>query len=76
MGKLLSPALVALMPLPAFASEPAGTLPGSAIEIGGPVLMVTELDRSLNFYIDGLGLQASTRLPGNPGPGVILVAQG
>ena len=76
MSKLLFPALVALMALPAFAAEPGGAMPGSAIEIAGPVLMVTDLDRSLKFYVDGLGLQASTRLPGNPGPGVIVVAPG
>jgi catechol 2,3-dioxygenase-like lactoylglutathione lyase family enzyme len=46
------------------------------VEIAGPVLMVTDLERSLKFYVDGLGLRASTRLPGNPGPGAIVVAPG
>ena len=76
MHKLLLSAFAALTSVPAFAAEPQPAINSSSIEIAGPVLMVTDLERSLKFYVDGLGLQASTRLPGNPGPGVIVTAPG
>lgn len=45
------------------------------VEIAGPVLMVTDLERSLKFYQHGLGLAVGTRLPGNPGPGATVIAR-
>lgn len=76
MQKLLVSTLVALTSLPAVAAEAEPARAGPAIEIAGPVLMVTDLERSLRFYVEGLGLKASTRLSGNPGPGMIVVAPG
>lgn len=76
MRKLLVSMLVALASAPAMSAEGEPAKAGAGIEIAGPVLMVTDLERSLKFYVDGLGLQASTRLPGNPGPGVIIVGHG
>ncbi|MEO6717708.1 MAG: VOC family protein [Novosphingobium sp.] len=49
--------------------------PASEIEIGGPVLTVTDLDRSLNFYTNILGLHVGTRIPGSPGPGATVTAR-
>ena len=46
-----------------------------AVEIAGPVMMVTDLERSLKFYVEGLGLSLGTRLPGNPGPGATVTAR-
>jgi lactoylglutathione lyase len=45
------------------------------VEIAGPVLMVTDLERSLKFYAEGLGFAVGARLPGNPGPGVTVTAR-
>jgi catechol 2,3-dioxygenase-like lactoylglutathione lyase family enzyme len=67
-------AATALSPLGAYAESPE--LPGVAasdIGIAGPVLMVADLDRSLRFYVDGLGLSVGSRLPGNPGPGATVL---
>jgi catechol 2,3-dioxygenase-like lactoylglutathione lyase family enzyme len=50
--------------------------PAAGPQIAGPVLMVTDLERSLKFYTDGLGLQVASRLPGKPGPGAVLTARG
>lgn len=59
---------------PAPAANPA---PASAsMQIAGPVLMVADLERSIKFYTDGLGLTLASRLPGNPGPGAIVVGPG
>lgn len=76
MRKLLLSMVVAFVSVPAIAAEGSPLNSSTSIQIAGPVLMVTDLERSLKFYVDGLGLQASTRLPGNPGPGVIVVAPG
>ena len=46
----------------------------SQVEIAGPVLMVTDLERSLKFYIEGLGLEVGSRLPGKPGPGATIIS--
>lgn len=46
------------------------------LEIVGPVLLVSDLERSLRFYTDGLGLTVFRRLPPGPGPGAVLVAEG
>lgn len=46
------------------------------LQISGPVLMVTDLERSLKFYTEGLGMIVASRLPGNPGPGAVLVGPG
>ena len=73
--RLLLAAAAALASAPALSSQPIPKNERAEIEIAGPVLMVTDLERSLKFYVDGLGLQA-TRLPANPGPGVIVVAPG
>jgi catechol 2,3-dioxygenase-like lactoylglutathione lyase family enzyme len=48
----------------------------NALRIAGPVLMVNDLDRSLRFYTEGLGMAVGSRLPGKPGPGVTVVALG
>lgn len=49
--------------------------PGSAqVAIAGPVLMVSDLERSLKFYVGGLGMKVARRLPGNPGPGAIVTS--
>ncbi len=58
----------------AQATDPAMPATG-AVEIAGPVMMVTDLERSLKFYVDGLGLSLGTRLPGNPGPGATVTAR-
>jgi catechol 2,3-dioxygenase-like lactoylglutathione lyase family enzyme len=63
----------AIMPGTAAAQTPA---PAAAPQIAGPVLMVTDLERSIRFYTEGLGLQVTSRLPGKPGPGAILTAPG
>jgi catechol 2,3-dioxygenase-like lactoylglutathione lyase family enzyme len=73
--RLFLSALVALTSVPALAAD-TGSSTDAGIEIAGPVLMVTDLERSLKFYVEGLGLEAATRLPGNPGPGVIVMAPG
>lgn len=36
--------------------------------------MVGDLERSLKFYVDGLGMKVGTRLPGNPGPGATMTS--
>lgn len=46
----------------------------SQVEIAGPVLMVTDLEQSLKFYVEGLGLEVGTRLPGKPGPGATITS--
>ena len=46
------------------------------LQIAGPVLMVADLERSLRFYIAGLGMEVGSRLPGNPGPGATVNAPG
>jgi catechol 2,3-dioxygenase-like lactoylglutathione lyase family enzyme len=66
-------ALAGLMMLaqsgPAFADNVEQPL-----QIAGPVLIVENLDRALEFYTHGLGMTIASRLPGNPGPGAVLVA--
>lgn len=47
-----------------------------ALQIAGPVLMVTDLERSLKFYTEGLGMTVASWLPGNPGPGAVVVGPG
>ena len=59
----------------AVAADPAETT-ANALRIAGPVVMVNDLERSLRFYTQGLGMAVGTRLPGNPGPGVTVVAPG
>lgn len=59
----------------AAAAEPKETAT-IAIRIAGPVLIVNDLERSLRFYTRGLGMAVDSRLPGNPGPGVTVVAPG
>jgi catechol 2,3-dioxygenase-like lactoylglutathione lyase family enzyme len=68
--------LVGLIAGPVTAAEREPQKAAAGIEIAGSVLMVTDLERSLKFYVDGLGLQASTRLPSNAGPGVIMASPG
>lgn len=63
----------ALVPGSGAAQTPA---PAAAPQIAGPVLMVTDLERSIRFYTEGLGLQVASRLPGKPGPGAVLTAPG
>lgn len=66
-------AIAAVMPGSGAAQTPA---PEAATQIAGPVLMVTDLERSIRFYTQGLGLQVASRLPGKPGPGAVLTAPG
>lgn len=75
MKRLLTSILGALLagPLAAEITQPVSP---TVMEIAGPVLMVSDLDRSIKFYVEGLGLVATTRLPGSPGPGVVLTAPG
>lgn len=54
-------------------AEPASTT-SVELSIAGPVLIVTDLERSLRFYTEGLGLVVANRLPANPGPGATVVA--
>lgn len=56
-------------------AEPVATN-SAGLSIAGPVLIVTDLERSLRFYTEGLGMMVASRLPGNPGPGATLVAPG
>lgn len=56
----------------ARSADPSGPVAG--VEIAGPVLMVTDLERALKFYGDGLGLVTGRRLPANPGPGATVTA--
>lgn len=46
------------------------------VQIAGPVLMVADLERSVRFYTQGLGLVLGSRLGGSPGPGATLIAPG
>lgn len=70
-------AAAALTPLSAQAAAPEpSVMAASEIGIAGPVLLVADLDRSLRFYVEGLGLSVGRRLPGNPGPGAILLGSG
>src|SRR3546814_11120078 len=56
----------------ARSADPSGPVAG--VEIAGPVLMVTDLERALKFYGEGLGLVTGRRLPANPGPGATVTA--
>jgi catechol 2,3-dioxygenase-like lactoylglutathione lyase family enzyme len=55
------------------AATPAAT---TDLQIAGPVLMVADLERSLRFYTQGLGMAVGNRLGGSPGPGAIVVGSG
>lgn len=69
-------ALLGAVTLPLAAVSAQTPAPATAPQIAGPVLMVTDLERSLKFYTDGLGLQVASRIPGKPGPGAVLTAPG
>lgn len=73
---LLIAALLTAAPISAFAEEPPGQEAAVEMDIAGPVLMVTDLERSLRFYVDGLGMMVARELSGNPGPGAVLVPTG
>ena len=60
---------------PLASAEPAANNPPE-LRIAGPVLIVSDLERALRFYTEGLGLVVASRLPGNPGPGATVVAPG
>ena len=64
---------MAVLPLSARA-QPVPAEEG--LQISGPVLMVADLERSLKFYIQGLGMTVASRLSGNPGPGAVVVGPG
>lgn len=66
-------AIAAITPGSGAAQTPA---PEVGTQIAGPVLMVTDLERSIRFYTQGLGLQVASRLSGKPGPGAVLNAPG
>ena len=46
---------------PALADSPPAPPAGALI---GPALNVSDVDRSLHFYVDGLGMRLATRRPG------------
>jgi catechol 2,3-dioxygenase-like lactoylglutathione lyase family enzyme len=67
--------LAGLAGLPVAAvAETAPT--AEALQISGPVLIVSDLERSLKFYTQGLGMIVASRLAGNPGPGAVVVGPG
>lgn len=75
--------ILALAGVIAFSAIPAkGMAADSAVaranapHIAGPVLMVNDLNRSLRFYTQGLGMTVGRSLPGKPGPGVTVIAPG
>ena len=68
--------LLCAVPGPAFAETAPAARSQAAPEIVAPVLLVSDLGRSLRFYTDGLGLKVFRRLPAGPGPGAVLVADG
>jgi catechol 2,3-dioxygenase-like lactoylglutathione lyase family enzyme len=74
--KRLLTLIFGVLPAGPLAAENTQSVSATAMEIAGPVLMVSDLDRSIKFYVEGLGLAAATRLPGSPGPGVVLAAPG
>lgn len=58
----------------ALAQETAPSA-GADLRVAGPVVMVADLERSLRFYTEGLGMRVANRLSGNPGPGATVVAR-
>lgn len=73
-GKLaVAAALLATAPV--YAQSPAAQAENLAMEIAGPVLVVTDLQKSLKFFVEGLGLEVGARLPGNPGPGATVTSR-
>ena len=56
----------------AIAQEQPAPPVATRMEIAGPVLMVTDLEQSLKFYVEGLGLEIGSRLAGKPGPGATI----
>jgi catechol 2,3-dioxygenase-like lactoylglutathione lyase family enzyme len=73
---LLLAVLLAAAPNPAPAEEKLRQVTAVEMDIAGPVLIVTDLQRSLRFYVDGLGMTVARELSGNPGPGAVLVPAG
>jgi catechol 2,3-dioxygenase-like lactoylglutathione lyase family enzyme len=73
-----SSVLLAALIISSLAAPLRGAEPDNAtypeLTIAGPVLIVSDLERSLRFYTQGLGFVVASRLPGNPGPGATLVA--
>lgn len=72
-GLIASAALIVSLPALGSSQDSSSASP-NRIAIAGPVLMVSDLERSLKFYIDGLGMKLASRLPGNPGPGAVVTA--
>lgn len=73
MGLILATAMLTAQ----AGAEPPATPPAATtaeIQISGPVLMVSDLERSLKFYTEGLGLRIGRRLPSPTGPGLILTS--
>lgn len=68
--------LLCALPTLATAQTATAARKEAAPEIVGPVLLVSDLERSMRFYVDGLGLKVFRRLPPSPGPGAVLVADG
>lgn len=68
--------MTAAMHISAVAQAQPTQLPAVGTAIAGPVLMVSDLEQSLKFYIDGLGMGLARRLPGNPGPGATVTVDG
>lgn len=60
---------------PSFTQAPAEPAQPD-IDIYGPAMRVANIDRSLKFYIDGLGLKLLLRLQEGKGEAALLVPQG
>ena len=67
-------AALSLWAAPVLADAPIDRSLQARPDIVGPVLIVTDLERSLRFYVEGLGLALFRRLPPGPGPGAVLVS--
>jgi catechol 2,3-dioxygenase-like lactoylglutathione lyase family enzyme len=66
-------ALLLTVPASTALAQDAAPSATTDLRIAGPVLMVADLERSLRFYTEGLGMEVGSRLGGNPGPGATLV---
>jgi catechol 2,3-dioxygenase-like lactoylglutathione lyase family enzyme len=61
---LVGSALLAAAAMPAFAEAPAGTATSAALTgaLIGPALHVGNVERSLKFYVDGLGMKVGMQM--------------
>ena len=66
-------ALLAAVPV---CAETAGGGTAPSVSLIGPALNVSDVDRSLHFYVDGLGLKLGTKRPGPQRTETILISGG